>query len=137
MGTYVYSLRSPKLVKQVKLDTGELLSVASYAFAYKEGWGTVGRHAVWYRAFNARLTRMENIWADWLAKGNSKPKGGVFVSAEDGQPIPSARIGDSVWVWEPHKGSSSTEYRLPFTVSDGSGGYGDGKCLGKVVEIIG
>lgn len=123
MGTYIYSLRSPKHIKTVELDNGYRMTVGLYKYEYKESRGFFLETPRWYTLMLARMKRMENIWHNFINGGGAWPKGGVFVYSDEPDKI---NVGDPVYCW--------TTSSLPITVQDVT--FNNGLVLGKVSKVI-
>jgi hypothetical protein len=122
MGTYIYSIRSPKSVKKVKLDNGDVVTAASYAFAYKPYFSMLGSEPRWQILAKARIKRSANIWDEYVKNGNSWPQAGVVVY-DDKHKI---NKGDPVYSWG--------RDNLPCCFEDDT--MNGAKYLGKVAEVI-
>ena len=83
MGTYIYSLRSPKNVKTVELEDGRQLTVGVYAYEYKPLWCCFfEKEPRWQILAKARITRMANIWRKFINSGGKWPQAAVVVHGE-------------------------------------------------------
>lgn len=123
MGVYVYSIRSPKHVTRVELDTGQVMTVARYAFSHKPYYSAFDREPRWQVLARARINRMHNIWEKHVKAGGVWPDGGIVV-CDDNKIIP----GQPVLKW------SYNDSHLPSCMDDY--GWANGKEIGKVVREI-
>jgi hypothetical protein len=118
MGTYVYALRSPKLIRKVKVQThtGEVVTVeaASLSYAYKPGW--YDRENVAQRYLGASWRMWDNI------PNEERPKYAAVTDCDKGHKITK---GDHVYFYE--NGAPST--------CDDANGMGRGKSFGTVIEV--
>lgn len=124
---YIYGIRSPKHVTKVKLDTGAILEVAKYAYAYKPigmFWACDVKPR-WHILAEARLCRMDNIWDKYIKNGGKWPQGGVMVHGDGDDSIP---IGASVMTW-PQIGGV-----VPTSIEDCTCNHAT--VVGKVVEVL-
>lgn len=123
MGMYIYGIRSPKHVTKVKLDTGAIMKVAKYAFAYKPTYSYwEGKEPRWQVLAKARLFRMENIWDAFVSAGGFWPDGGVIVGDDN-----KVDIGETVMAW-PKK--SHTPISIEDCTNSGA------EYIGKIIEIL-
>ena len=130
MGAYVYSLRSPKLIRRVKLDTGMEMTVGVYDFHFKPVfcffWEKEPR---WQRLCWAQIKRLEQIWDGFIAKGGSWPQGATITYTDDQKgEKPRVKVGDNVVHWPARN-------KLPISFYD-EPDMGGSTHLGKVVEIL-
>lgn len=124
MGTYIYSLRSPKLVAKVKLDNGNVVTVGRYAFEYKPLWGCLGNEPRWQILAKARISKLENIWHKFINGGGKYPMAGVLVNRKDtGYKID---IGSDVFTWNVDS--------VPISIEDCT--MNGATHIGKIVEIV-
>lgn len=124
MGVYIYSLRSPKLTANVKLDTGEIVSVGRYAYEYKPISYFFSSEPRWQVLAKARITRMGKIWNYFIENGGKYPQAAVIVG--DKKDNYKINIGCNVYTWD--------KPFLPIAVDDFS--FDNAKSIGKVVEIL-
>ncbi len=80
MGAYWYMLRSPKLVRSVKVERPdnsiETVKVAIFSYLCKPYWHSMFEsEPKWMRAYKMQIARMEQIWT-----GKERPQFGVTVS---------------------------------------------------------
>ena len=129
---YIYGIRSPKLVGKVKLDNGDVVDVARYAYAYKplyESYWSYGRKGRveprWQVLAKARLIRMENIWDKFINGGGKYPKAGVMVHGDGDNTI---NVGSHVMTWPQLEG------RVPKSIEDCT--CNDATYIGKVAEVL-
>lgn len=122
MGVYIYSLRSPKLTKKIRLEDGSVTTVGVYAFEYKPLSSMWGPEPRWQTLARARIVRLNNIWDKYIKEGNSWPKAGVMVHTDSKE----ITVGCSVFSWS--YGS------LPVCFEDCT--MGGAKFLGKVSEVL-
>jgi hypothetical protein len=94
MGVYIYGIKSPKHVATVELDNGNVCTVAKYAYAYKPISSFFSKEPRWQTLAKARLTRMSNIWNDFISAGGKYPQAGVMVHDND-----KIEIGSHVMTW--------------------------------------
>lgn len=128
MGTYVYSLRSPKLVRKVRLDTGVEMTVGVYDFHFKPiSVSIFGNEPRWQRLCWAQIARLKQIWDGFIGKGGAWPQGATmtYTNPDKGEK-PHVKVGDPVYNWP---GQS----KLPISIYDD---YHNGIRLGKVTEIL-
>ena len=125
MGTYIYGIRSPKHNITVKLDTGATMVVAKYAYAYKPLYSFWDKEPNWQILAKARITRMGNIWDEFVAKGGKWPQGGVMVYGSGDNTV---KVGESVMTWPQLK-----DY-LPVAIEDCT--CNKATFGGKIVEIL-
>jgi hypothetical protein len=82
MGAYWYLLRSPKLVRTVKVErpdgSVEIHVVGVFSFLCKPYRSFFEREPKWMRAYKMQIARMEQIWAKY-----KRPQFGVTVSNLD------------------------------------------------------
>lgn len=96
MGVYIYGIRSPKHVTKVRLNTGAIMEVAKYAYAYKPLYSFWDKEPRWQVLAKARLVRMENIWNRFINAGGKFPQGGVMVYGDGDDTI---TVGTQVMTW--------------------------------------
>ena len=125
MGTYIYGILSPKHVTKVKLDTGIIMEVAKFAYAYKPFYSMWEKEPRWQILAKARLFRMDKIWDRFIARGGKWPQGGVMVYG-DGEF--TVKIGDSIMTWPQLKDC------LPSSIEDCT--CNNATFGGKIVEIL-
>lgn len=118
---YIYSIRSPKHVARVRLDNGEVVTVAKYVYAYKPISTMFREEPRWQVLARARISRMANIWERFIKSGGKWPQCGVMVG--DSNVI---SIGTYVMSW-PYSG-------LPIEIEDCT--CNNAKYIGKVAEIL-
>ena len=94
MGVYIYGIKSPKHVATVELDNGNVCTVAKYAYAYKPLYSFFNKEPKWQILAKARLTRMNNIWNNFISGGGKYPQGGVMVDSKN-----NIEIGSHVMTW--------------------------------------
>lgn len=123
MGMYIYGLRGPKHTARVRLDNGQVLTVATYAYSHKPISSFFRDEPRWQRLANARLVRMANVWQRWIAGGGVWPDGGVLVH-DDGK----ISVDSPVMKWSFPGG------RLPDSIEDIS--FNGAKEAGRVVEVL-
>lgn len=121
---YIYGIRSPKLVGKVKLDNGDVVDVARYAYAYKPRsfWDKEPR---WQVLAKARLIRMENIWDKFINGGGKYPKAGVMVFGDGDNTI---SIGSTVMTWPQLRDC------VPSSIEDCT--CNNATYIGKVAEVL-
>lgn len=124
MGVYIYGIRSPKHVAKVKLDTGEVMTVAKFAYAYKPLYSFWDKEPRWQVLARARLIRMDNVWDKFIKGGGKYPQGGVMVYGEGDNTI---TIGNTVMTW-PQLGS------VPTSIEDCT--CNNATFAGKVAEVL-
>lgn len=126
MGTYIYSLRSPKLIAKVKLDNGDIVTVGRYAFEYKPIWSCFRDEPRWQILAKARILRLQKIWDNYIDNGGSYPQAGVIVSdKKNGYKI---NVGDYTYAW------SWANKSLPIEIEDCT--MSGAKQIGKIVEVL-
>lgn len=122
MGTYIYSLRSPKLIKTVELEDGQKVTVGLYAYEYKPiSYGFFHKEPRWQILAKARITRMQNIWNKFINGGGNWPQAGVVAFGE----VNEIKKGDQIIKWN----YSS----LPICIEDCT--WNNGTIIGKVKEV--
>lgn len=124
MGVYIYSLRSPKLARKIKLEDGTVANAAVYAFEYKPYNSLWHPEPRWQRLAKARITRSGNIWKEYVNNGNSWPDVGVVVHSDKKE----VEVGCQVYSW--NYGDKS----LPVCFEDVT--MNNGKFMGKVAEVL-
>jgi len=124
MGVYIYSLRSPKRARTIKLEDGTVTTVGVYAFEYKPYSSFFEPEPRWQRLAKARITRSGNIWKEYVNNGNNWPQAGVVVHSDDKE----VTVGCSVYSW--NYGDKS----LPVCFEDVT--MNNAKFLGKVAEVL-
>ena len=122
---YIYGIRSPKLVGKVKLDNGDVVDVARYAYAYKPLYSFWDKEPRWQILAKARLIRMENIWKKFINGGGKYPKAGVMVHGDGDNTI---NVGSHVMTWPQLEG------RVPKSIEDCT--CNDATYIGKVAEVL-
>jgi hypothetical protein len=123
MGVYIYGIKSPKHVATVELDNGNVCTVAKYAYAYKPISSFFSKEPRWQTLAKARLTRMSNIWNDFISAGGKYPQAGVMVHGESNDKI---EIGSHVMAW-------SNGY-VPTSIEDCT--CSNASYIGKIVRVI-
>jgi hypothetical protein len=121
MGTYIYGIRSPKHLAKVELDNGQIMEVAKFAFAYKPRWGGITEPR-WQILARARLTRMDNIWREFVANGGKWPTAGVLVGDDN-----KIEIGATVMTWPMFR-------ILPTSIEDAT--CNNAIFIGKIVRVL-
>jgi len=123
MGVYIYGIKSPKHVATVELDNGNVCTVAKYAYAYKPISSFFSKEPRWQTLAKARLTRMSNIWNDFISAGGKYPQAGVMVHGESNDKI---EIGSHVMAWP--------NGYVPTSIEDCT--CNDASYIGKIVRVI-
>lgn len=122
MGMYIYGIRSPKHVIKVKLDNGDILDVAKFAYAYKPIHSFWSKEPRWQILARARLIRMDSIWNKFVNGGGKWPAGGVLVSEDN-----EVSVGSGVMTWPKIK-------FIPTSIEDCT--CNDAAIIGRVVEVL-
>ena len=138
MGAYIYSLRSPSLVRTVAVVTPAnqriiIHGVGSVSYAYKpHGWDSEGRDR---RAIQA-IENMEKVW-------ESQARRPMCVAATNSDDRHSIKVGQRVFAYRhglyDSKNPGQINYsplirEYPMSICDESI-VGFGKCLGIIVSI--
>lgn len=123
MGVYIYGIKSPKHITTVELDNGNVCTVAKYSYAYKPISSFFSKEPRWQTLAKARLTRMSNIWNDFIAAGGKYPQAGVMVHGEDNDKI---EIGSHVMAWP--------NGYVPTSIEDCT--CSNASYIGKIVRVI-
>lgn len=130
MGTYVYSLRSPKLIRKVRLDTGDIMTVGVYDFHFKPYFSMWDKEPRWQRLCWAQIARLEQIWNGFISKGGAWPQGAAITFTDDAKgEKPHVKVGNTVITWPGRQSPPISFY------DDNEGAWS--KRLGKVAEILG
>ena len=122
MGVYIYGIKSPKHIATVELDNGNICTVAKYAYAYKPLYSFFDKEPRWQILAKARLTRMHNIWNNFISGGGKWPQAGVMVDDKN-----NIEIGSHVMAWP--KISS-----VPTSIEDCT--CNNATYIGKIVRVI-
>jgi len=115
MSTYMYGLKSPRLVKQVVVEFKDGTRGNVYCGAFQFLFG----HAYERTAYKARrMGLVEHMW-----DGEVRPVFAAHISSEDKK----LSVGKDVFHWL---------NGAPMLFSDGNGTNGNGTLVGKIVEIL-